>query len=175
MVEADLLLRGGYVVPQERMGQVIEDGAVAIRGNRIVDVGAAAEVGARVRAARTIESFSEIAQLLFHQEAAHGGLQHPRDRLGAGVGAVGRPEGVVDVEVTERGEPAGELNWSMRGERRAITHTGVRGQFRNKGLAALLMKRAMDDAASEAVTVVPLCSYAVDYLARTPGYEDSIG
>lgn len=73
------------------------------------------------------------------------------------------------------GEPAGELNWSMRGERRAITHTGVRGQFRNKGLAALLMKRAMDDAASEAVTVVPLCSYAVDYLARTPGYEDSIG
>jgi 5-methylthioadenosine/S-adenosylhomocysteine deaminase len=55
MVEADLLLRGGYVVPQERMGQVIEDGAVAIRGNRIVDVGAAAEVGARVRATRTIE------------------------------------------------------------------------------------------------------------------------
>lgn len=69
------------------------------------------------------------------------------------------------------GDAAGELTWSMRDGRRAITHTGVRHEFRNQGLAAHLMKRAMDDALTEAVTVVPLCSYAADYLARTPGYE----
>jgi 5-methylthioadenosine/S-adenosylhomocysteine deaminase len=53
--EADLLLTGGYILPQQQVGQVIENGAVAIKGDRIVDVGPAEDVQARVHATRTID------------------------------------------------------------------------------------------------------------------------
>ena len=45
----------GYVLPQQRPGQVIEHGAVAIQGNKIVDVGPADRLQATTRAVRTID------------------------------------------------------------------------------------------------------------------------
>lgn len=63
------------------------------------------------------------------------------------------------------GEEAGELTWHMRDDSRVITHTGVRPQHRNRGLAAKLMARAMEDVEAEGLEVVPVCSYAVSYLA----------
>lgn len=72
------------------------------------------------------------------------------------------------------GEDAGELTWSLRNGRRAITHTGVRHEHRGQGLAALLMKRAMEDALAEGVTVQPVCSYAVRYLEETSVYDDIV-
>jgi 5-methylthioadenosine/S-adenosylhomocysteine deaminase len=53
--EVDLLLTGGYVVPMERPGEMLNQAAVAIAGDRIVDVGPAAEVGERVRPARVLD------------------------------------------------------------------------------------------------------------------------
>jgi 5-methylthioadenosine/S-adenosylhomocysteine deaminase len=55
MREVDLLLTGGYVLTQETPGAVLEGGAVAISGDRIVEVGPADQVGGRVQAARTID------------------------------------------------------------------------------------------------------------------------
>ena len=54
MTDVDLLLTGGYVVVSS--DQIISDGAVAISGNRIVAVGTSSDVGATVRAARTIDT-----------------------------------------------------------------------------------------------------------------------
>ncbi|NLD78163.1 MAG: N-acetyltransferase, partial [Acidimicrobiales bacterium] len=47
-------------------------------------------------------------------------------------------------------------------------------QLRGHGLAAELMKRAMDDARAEGVQVLPVCSYAVAFLRGTDAYDDVV-
>jgi 5-methylthioadenosine/S-adenosylhomocysteine deaminase len=55
MHDADLLLTGGYVLTQDPPGAVIENGAVALLNDRIVDVGRAADVAQRVHARRVVD------------------------------------------------------------------------------------------------------------------------
>ena len=55
------------------------------------------------------QRLTQVAELLLHQEAGHRGLEYPGDGLGAGMGAVGRAEGVVDIEVAQRREARGQL------------------------------------------------------------------
>ena len=54
------------------------------------------------------ESLAEVGDFLFHQQAGDGGLEEVRDALGGGVGAVRGAEGVVDVDLGERGQRLGE-------------------------------------------------------------------
>jgi 5-methylthioadenosine/S-adenosylhomocysteine deaminase len=53
--QVDLLLSGGYVITQQRPGEVLANAAVAVQADRIVDIGPAAEVALRVTSARTID------------------------------------------------------------------------------------------------------------------------
>jgi 5-methylthioadenosine/S-adenosylhomocysteine deaminase len=53
---ADLLVRNGTIVTMDGSRTVIENGAVAIRGDRIAAVGTSAEIGAHYRAKRTIDA-----------------------------------------------------------------------------------------------------------------------
>ncbi len=53
---------------------------------------------------RRFQRFAEIGDLLFHQQAGDGGLEEVGDAFCRGVGAVGGAEGVVDVDVGQRGE-----------------------------------------------------------------------
>lgn len=73
------------------------------------------------------------------------------------------------------GTDAGEVNWRMRDGRRAITHTGVRNEFRNQGLAGRLMARTLDDARTDGVLVLPFCSYAAQFIDANPEYVDLLG
>lgn len=54
--EIDLLVRHGHILTLDDAGTIIPDGAVAIAGRRIVEVGEDAILGQRYRAARTIDA-----------------------------------------------------------------------------------------------------------------------
>jgi 5-methylthioadenosine/S-adenosylhomocysteine deaminase len=56
----DLLIRDGIVVAMDGGKQIIQNGAVAVRGDRIVAVGKTAELAARYQAKRTMEARGKI-------------------------------------------------------------------------------------------------------------------
>ena len=56
MIEADLVVTGGLVVTQDQRQPVIQEGAVAIAGGRIVAVGPSAEVAERYSARKTLDA-----------------------------------------------------------------------------------------------------------------------
>src|SRR5262249_42300508 len=56
----DLVVRGGTVVTMDREFRVIDSGAVAVRGNRIVAVGSQSEIASKYRARRTIDAVGKV-------------------------------------------------------------------------------------------------------------------
>ena len=56
----DLIVRGGTVVTMDGSSQVIENGSIAIKGQRIVAVGKAADVARRYIPARTISAAGKV-------------------------------------------------------------------------------------------------------------------
>jgi 5-methylthioadenosine/S-adenosylhomocysteine deaminase len=57
---ADIIIRGGSVVTMDGTGRVIEGGAVAVRGERIIAVGPAREIAASYVAVRTINAAGKV-------------------------------------------------------------------------------------------------------------------
>lgn len=72
---ADLIVSGGVVIPMDPARRIIEDGAVAITGDRIVAVGPSAEVLAAHQAPRTIDAARKLVLpglIDVHAHAGHG-------------------------------------------------------------------------------------------------------
>ena len=59
-INADLLIIGGTVVTMDKSKRVIEDGAVAIKGDKIVAVGKRSEIARQYRATRTINANGKV-------------------------------------------------------------------------------------------------------------------
>lgn len=49
-----------------------------------------------------------------------------------------------------------------------LTHTGVPKSLRGRGIAAVLVRAALDHARERGLKVRPDCSYAEDYMRRHP-------
>ena len=62
----------------------------------------------------------------------------------------------------------GELDYELSGTVMNITHTRVPSAIGGRGVAAELMRAALQTAAELRLTVNPVCSYAVAYLRRHP-------
>jgi predicted GNAT family acetyltransferase len=62
----------------------------------------------------------------------------------------------------------GFLDYELDGNVMSITHTRVPGPIRGRGVAAELMRRALDLAATNGWTVKPVCAYAVAFMKRHP-------
>lgn len=54
----------------------------------------------------------------------------------------------------------------------AIVHTGVPPEIGGRGIAAELMKAALDFARAAGLKVAPRCSYAAAYVKRHREYDD---
>jgi 5-methylthioadenosine/S-adenosylhomocysteine deaminase len=71
---ADLVITGGTVVTMDATERVIEDGAVAVRGDAIVAAGRSAEIEGRFSAARTIDAHGEIVMPGLINSHAHAAM-----------------------------------------------------------------------------------------------------
>ena len=58
--QVDLLISGGGVVTLDAERRILDDGAVAIQGNQIVDIGSSAELAAEIQAGRTLDARGKV-------------------------------------------------------------------------------------------------------------------
>ncbi len=66
----------------------------------------------------------------------------------------------------------GQITYSLDGEDTwVIDHTGVNPDYRGLGIAETLVKLVVDQAISEDIKIVPLCSYAAKLFSRKPEYQ----
>jgi uncharacterized protein len=72
------------------------------------------------------------------------------------------------------GERAGKAEYVTRDGRRVFTHTEVDDSHAGAGVAASLVRHALDDMRDQEVPVVPLCPFFRSYIARHPEYEDLV-
>ena len=69
------------------------------------------------------------------------------------------------------GEQLAVVDYERRGETIYFTHTRTPPAYRGRGIAAAVTQAALDYARTEGLSVVPVCSYTVDYLTRNPQPE----
>ena len=61
-----------------------------------------------------------------------------------------------------------ELTYRRNGKRLVLMHTEVPVELEGRGLGGMLVSAAVDHAAREGMTVVPLCPFAHGWLERHP-------
>ena len=66
--------------------------------------------------------------------------------------------------LVERDDGAAELDYERDGDRFVVIHTGVPESARGEGLGGVLVRAAVERAAAEGLTLVPLCPYARRWL-----------
>jgi hypothetical protein len=72
------------------------------------------------------------------------------------------------------GQPA-VVDYIRMEDRVSIHHTLVPYAHRGKGIAALLVREALDWARAEGLVVRPQCSYVGHFIAQHPEYQDLLG
>jgi uncharacterized protein len=73
-------------------------------------------------------------------------------------------------EVYADGELAGFAEYRLRGDRMALTHTETEPALQGRGLAAVLVRAALEAARDAGLWVLPYCSYVRTFIERHPEY-----
>jgi uncharacterized protein len=66
------------------------------------------------------------------------------------------------------GDSLAELKYHRNGKRLALIHTEVPAELEGHGIGGRLVMAAVDRAAREGLTIVPLCPFARTWLERHP-------
>jgi predicted GNAT family acetyltransferase len=66
------------------------------------------------------------------------------------------------------------LDYQIKENRIALTHTEVPPEFRWHGVGAELAKAALDYAREFGLLVIPSCPYVADYLNKHPEYQEIV-
>jgi predicted GNAT family acetyltransferase len=74
-------------------------------------------------------------------------------------------------EIVVDGAVAGFADYRADGDTVVLPHTVVDPARRGQGLAAVLIRYALDDIAGAGGRVVPACSYVADFIDRHPEYR----
>jgi len=82
-------------------------------------------------------------------------------------------QGQSRFEVVMDGAVA-ELTYRRRADRLVLIHTGVPDQMAGHGIGGQLVRAAVDRAAKERLTLVPVCPFARDWLERHPDVADTV-
>ena len=69
-------------------------------------------------------------------------------------------------EIALTGGALAELSYVLKPGTLTITHTYVPPAFEGQGVASKLTKEALEYAVKEELEVIPLCSFAVNYIER---------
>ncbi|MCU1390358.1 MAG: hypothetical protein JWL72_3696 [Ilumatobacteraceae bacterium] len=75
-------------------------------------------------------------------------------------------------ELTVDGVVGAYAEYEVVGDSVVFTHTVTLPAMRGRGLAAKVVRRALDDARADARTVVPQCWYVAQYIDQHPEYAD---
>ncbi|MZD09788.1 GNAT family N-acetyltransferase [Streptomyces sp. SID5785] len=70
------------------------------------------------------------------------------------------------------GEPAGFTAYRDRDDRRVFFHTEIDDAFAGRGLAAVLVREALDDVRAAGLRIVPVCPYVAKFLKKHEEYAD---
>ena len=65
-------------------------------------------------------------------------------------------------------------SYRREGGRIVFDHTYVPEALRGKGVAAMVVRAALDEARRQQWKVVPLCSYVAAFIRRNPAYADLV-
>jgi predicted GNAT family acetyltransferase len=68
----------------------------------------------------------------------------------------------------------GAIEYRQDGDRMEIVRTTVPEAIGGRGIAAQLVKTALDFAGAQGLRVKPTCSYAAAYIRRHPEYADLV-
>jgi predicted GNAT family acetyltransferase len=81
-------------------------------------------------------------------------------------------EGAGRFELRVDGQLASIADYRVQGDRVVMPHTVTSLGYRNRGLAAEVVRAALDDARARGLQVVPMCWFVAEFLEAHPEYQD---
>jgi len=75
-------------------------------------------------------------------------------------------------ELVDDGGQVGFADFRIDGDRVVMPHTVIDPARRGEGLAARLVRGALEDIRADGRSVVPTCWYVAEYIDRHPEYAD---
>ena len=74
--------------------------------------------------------------------------------------------------VLDNDKVVGECEYISKDNKWYIVHTGVREEYKGRGLARLLVDKVVLEARNRNIKIVPICSYASHVMVGNKEYQD---